>query len=66
MGNPPISFKEYRREHDGCWFCYGKNPPNKQDHKTCNIYAEDKKAYFQAHPRTGEHESKVQSSCTHP
>ena len=24
IGNPPLSFTEYRREHGGCWFCYGK------------------------------------------
>ena len=51
IGNPPLSFKEYRRENDGCWICYGKNLPHKNDHKTCKIYAEDKKAYFQAHPQ---------------
>ena len=50
MGKPPLLFKEYRREHDGCWICYGKNLPHKHDHKTCKIYAEDKKAYLQAHP----------------
>ena len=21
IGNPPLSFKEYWREHDGCWIC---------------------------------------------
>ena len=49
IGDPPLPFKEYRWEHDGCWICYGKNLPHKHDHKTCKIHAEDKKAYFQAH-----------------
>ena len=50
IGNPPLSFKEYRREHDGCWICYGGNLPHKHDDRRCKIYAEDKKAFFQAHP----------------
>ena len=24
IGNPPLSFTEYLREHGGCWVCYGK------------------------------------------
>ena len=28
----------------------GKGDPNKHDHKTCKVYEEDKRAYFQAHP----------------
>ena len=24
IGNPPLSFREYRSQHDGCWVCYGK------------------------------------------
>ena len=29
IGNPPLSFTEYRREHGGCWVCYnmGKGDP---------------------------------------
>ena len=50
MQNPPLFFKEYRWEHDGCWICYGKLLPHKHDNKTCKIYAEDKNAYFQGHP----------------
>ena len=50
IGNPLLSFKECRQEHDGCWICYRKKLRHKHDHKTCKIYAEDKKAYFQAHP----------------
>ena len=49
IGNPSLSFKEYRREHDGCYICYGKNLPHKHDRETCKIYTEDKRAYFQAH-----------------
>ena len=26
IGNPPLFFKEYRREHGKCWICYGKIP----------------------------------------
>ena len=33
FGNPRLSFKEYRREHDGCWIYYGKNLPHKRNHK---------------------------------
>ena len=51
IGNHLLTFKEYRPQHDGCWICYGKNLPHKQNHKMCKIYAEDKKAYFQAHPK---------------
>ena len=24
IGNPPLSFTEYPREHGGCWVCYWK------------------------------------------
>ena len=61
IGNPPLSFKEYRREHDGCWICYGKNLPHKQVHKTCKIYAEDKKAYFQAYPEKVPKEKRIEA-----
>ena len=50
IGNPPFSFVEYRREHGGCWVCYGKGRSHKHDHKTCKVYEEDKRAYSQAHP----------------
>ena len=40
IGNLLLSLKEDWREPDTCWICYG----------TCKIYAEDKKAYFQAQP----------------
>ena len=40
IGNPPLSCKEYMRDHDGCRICYGKNLPQKQDHKMCRTYAE--------------------------
>ena len=50
IGNPPLSFTEYRREHGGCWVCYGKGCSHKRHHKTCKVYEEDKRAYFQAHP----------------
>ena len=61
IGNPPLSFKEYRRKHDGCLICYGKNPPHQHDHKTCNIYVEDKKAYLQAHPDNVPKEKRIEA-----
>ena len=61
IGNPPLSFKEYRREHDGCWICCGKNLPHKHDHKTCKTYTEDKGAYFQAHPETVAQEKRIEA-----
>ena len=51
IGNPPLSVKEYRWEHDRCWICYGKNFPMKHDHKTCKVYTQDKRAYFEVHHR---------------
>ena len=48
--NPPLSFPEYRREHGWCWVCYGKGRSHKHDHKTCKVYEEGKRTYFQAHP----------------
>ena len=50
IGNPALSFTEYRRECGGCWVCYGTGRSQKQDHKTCKVYEEDKRAYFQADP----------------
>ena len=60
IGNPSLSFQEYQREHDGCWICYGKNLPHKYYHKTCKVYAEDKKAYFQAHPEKVPQEKRIE------
>ena len=51
IGNPPLSFTKYRREHGGCWVCYEKGRYHKHDHKTCKVYEEDKWAYFQALPK---------------
>ena len=61
MGNLPLSSKEYRREHDGCGICYGKNLPHKHDHKTGKRYAQDKKAYFQAHPEKVLKEKRIEA-----
>ena len=44
IGNQPLGFKEYRRQDNGCWICYGKNPPHKHIHRMCKIYAEAKRA----------------------
>ena len=50
IGNPPLSFQEYRSQHDGCWVCYGKGNNHAHDHRQCKVYEADKKAYFAAHP----------------
>ena len=50
IGNPPLSFREYRSQHDGCWVCYGKGNNHAHDHRQCKVYEADKKAYFAAHP----------------
>ena len=59
IGQPPLSFTEYRREHGGCWFCYGKGQSNKHDHKTCKVYEEDKRAYLQADPEKVSKEKRI-------
>ena len=51
IGNPPLSFREYRSQHDGCWICYGKGNNHAHDHRQCRVYEADKKAYFAATPR---------------
>ena len=35
--------------------------PHKHDHKTCKIYAEDEKAYFQAHPEIVPKEKRIEA-----
>ena len=50
MGNPPLLFREYRSQQDGCWVCYGKGNNHAHDHRHCKVYEADKKAYFAAHP----------------
>ena len=50
IGNPPLSFREYRSQHDRCWVCYGKGNNHAHDHRHCMVYEEDKKTYFVAHP----------------
>ena len=50
IGNPPLSFREYRSQHNGCWVCYGKGNHHAHDHRHCKVYEEDKKTYFAAHP----------------
>ena len=49
IGNPPLSFREYRSQHTGCWVCYGKGNNHAHDHRHCKVYEEDKKTYFAAH-----------------
>ena len=50
IGNPPLSFREYRIQHDGCWVCYRKGNNHAHDHRHCKVYEDDKKTYFAAHP----------------
>ena len=50
IGNPPLSFREYRSQHTGCWVCYGEAKNHAHDHRHCKVYEEDKKTYFTAHP----------------
>ena len=50
IGNPPLSFREYRSQHTGCWVCYGKWNNHAHDHLHCKVYEEDKKTYFAAPP----------------
>ena len=50
IGNPPLSLREYRSQHGGCWVCYGKGNNHAHDHRQCKVYEADKKAYFAAHP----------------
>ena len=50
IGNLPLSFREYRSQHDGCWVCYGKGNNHAHDHQHCKVYEDDKKTYFAAHP----------------
>ena len=44
IGNAPLSFREYRSQHDGCWVCYGKGNNHAHDHRQCKVYEADKKA----------------------
>ena len=48
--NPPLSFREYRSQHTGCWICYSKGNNHAHDHRHCQVYEEDKKTYFATHP----------------
>ena len=50
IGNPPLSFHEYRSQHTGCWVCYGKGNNHAHDNRHCKVYEEDKKTYCAAHP----------------
>ena len=50
IGNPPLSFHEYRSQHTGCLVCYGKGNNHAHDNRHCKVYEEDKKTYFAAHP----------------
>ena len=50
IGNPPLSFREYRSQHDSCWFCYGKGNNHAHDHRHPKVYEDDKNTHFAAHP----------------
>ena len=59
IGNPLLSFREYRSQHDGCWVCYGKGNNHAHDHRQCKVYEADKKAYFAAHPEKKPKEQRI-------
>ena len=59
IGNPLLRFTEYRRNYGRCSVCYGKGRSHKHDHKTCKVYEEDKRAYFQAHPKKVPKEKRI-------
>ena len=59
IGNPPLSFREYRLQHTGCWVCYGKGNNHAHDHRHCKVYEEDKKTYFAAHPNRKPKEQRI-------
>ena len=59
IGNPPLSFREYRSQHDGCWVCFGKGNNHAHDHRQCKVYEADKKAYFAAHPEKKPKEQRI-------
>ena len=59
IGNPPLSFREYRSQHDRCWVCYGKGNNHAHDHRQCKVYEADKKAYFAAHPEKKPKEQRI-------
>ena len=59
IGNPPLSFREYRSQHDGCWVCYGKGNNHAHDHRQCKVHEADKKAYFAAHPEKKPKEQRI-------
>ena len=52
IGNPPLSSREYRSQHDGCWVRYGKGNNHAHDHRQCKVYEADKKAYPRRSPRS--------------
>ena len=33
FGNPPLSFRQYRSQHTGCWVCYGNGNNHAHDHR---------------------------------
>ena len=46
----PLSFGEYRWQHDGCWVCYSKGNNHAHEQWHCKVYEDDKTTYFAAHP----------------
>ena len=55
----PLSFREYRSQHDGSWVCYGKGNNHAHDHRHCKLYEADKKAYFAFHPDKKPNEQRI-------
>ena len=59
IGNPPLSFREYRSQHTGRCACYGKGNNHAHDPRHCKVYEEDKKTYFAAHPEKKPKEQRI-------
>ena len=59
IGSPPLSFREYRSQLDGCWVRYGKGNNHAHDHRHCKVYEDDKKTYFAAHPDKKPNEQRI-------
>ena len=62
IGNPPLSFRKYRSQHDVCRVCYGKVNNHAHDHRHCKVYEDDKKTYFAAHPDRKPKEQRIADS----
>ena len=55
-GTPPLSFREYRKQHGGpdgkggCYVCYGQVRDHHHDHTRCKVNKREKAQYLQRQP----------------